>query len=598
MSDLIATRAHRLINLEVKRYHPNMNNEKISKHLSQLADLLEFTGANSFRLRAYRNGSRIIKELPESIASMIEANQDLTKLDGIGKGVAEKCHELVSSGRLKQLDEILETVPKTVLDLLNVPKLGPKKCAALFNELGIQSLDQLKAACEAQQVRLLSGFGAKTEEAILQGIAIAVLANERILWAHADKIAKELETHMNSCSAIRQSEFAGSYRRGKETVGDLDLLVDSDDSQTVMDHFGKYEEITSVIVRGETKMSVRLENEFQVDLRVVPQESFGAALQYFTGSKDHNVLIRGRAKQMGLKVNEWGVFELNDSEERRVAGQTELEVYELLDLPYFPPEIREARRELDWAEKSELPHLIELADIQGDLHMHTTATDGKASIEEMAEAAKTIGLNYIAITDHSQRVSMANGLTPDRLLEQWKMIDQINANRADDFVILKGIECDILEAGGMDLPDEILAQGDFIIASVHYGQNQPRQQITDRIIGAIENPHVSMIAHPTGRLLNKREAYDVDIDAVFQAAKANHKMVELNANPVRLDLNDIHLLAAKTHGIPVVINTDAHRTLGLSNMRYGIKQARRGCLSAADVANTLPLTEFLKALHR
>ena len=546
MSDLIATRAHRLINLEVKRYHPNMNNEKISKHLSQLADLLEFTGANSFRLRAYRNGSRIIKELPESIESMIEANQDLTKLDGIGKGVAEKCHELVSSGRLKQLDEILETVPKTVLDLLNVPKLGPKKCAALFNELGIQSLDQLKAACEAQQVRLLSGFGAKTEEAILQGIAIAVLANERILWAHADKIAKELETHMSSCSAIRQSEFAGSYRRGKETVGDLDLLVDSDDSQTVMDHFGKYEEITSVIVRGETKMSVRLENEFQVDLRVVPQESFGAALQYFTGSKDHNVLIRGRAKQMGLKVNEWGVFELNDSEERRVAGQSELEVYELLDLPYFPPEIREARRELDWAEKSELPHLIELADIQGDLHMHTTATDGKASIEEMAEAAKAIGLNYIAITDHSQRVSMANGLTPDRLLEQWKKIDQINANRADDFVILKGIECDILEAGGMDLPDEVLAQGDFIIASVHYGQNQPRQQITDRIIGAIENPHVSMIAHPTGRLLNKREAYDVDIDAVFQAAKANHKMVELNANPVRLDLNDIHLLAEST----------------------------------------------------
>ncbi len=575
-----------------------MNNEKISKHLSQLADLLEFTGANSFRLRAYRNGSRIIKELPESIVSMIEANQDLTKLDGIGKGVAEKCHELVSSGRLKQLDEILETVPKTVLDLLNVPKLGPKKCAALFNELGIQSLDQLKAACEAQQVRLLSGFGAKTEEAILQGIAIAVLANERILWAHADKIAKDLESHMSSCSAVRQSEFAGSYRRGKETVGDLDLLVDSDDSQTVMDHFGKYEEITSVIVRGETKMSVRLENEFQVDLRVVPQESFGAALQYFTGSKDHNVLIRGRAKQMGLKVNEWGVFDLNDTEESRVAGRTELEVYELLDLPLFPPEIREARRELDWAEKSELPHLIELADIQGDLHMHTTATDGKASIEEMAEAAKAIGLNYIAITDHSQRVSMANGLTPDRLLEQWKKIDQINANRTDDFVILKGIECDILEAGGMDLPDEVLAQGDFIIASVHYGQNQPRQQITDRIIGAIENPHVSMIAHPTGRLLNKREAYDVDIDAVFQAAKANHKMVELNANPVRLDLNDIHLLAAKTHGIPVVINTDAHRTLGLSNMRYGIKQARRGCLCVADVANTLPLAEFLKALHR
>jgi DNA polymerase (family X) len=575
-----------------------MNNDKISKHLSQLADLLEFTGANSFRLRAYRNGSRIIKELPDSIASMIEAEQDLTKLDGIGKGVSEKCHELVNTGGLKQLDEILETVPKTVLDLLNVPKLGPKKCAALFNELGIQSLDQLKAACEAQQVRLLSGFGAKTEEAILQGISIAVLANERILWAHADKIAKDLEIHMSSCSAIRQIEFAGSYRRGKETVGDLDLLVDSDDSETVMDHFGKYEEITSVIVRGETKMSVRLENEFQVDLRVVPQESFGAALQYFTGSKDHNVLVRGRAKQMGLKVNEWGVFEVKDSDERWIAGQTELDVYESLNLPYFPPEIREARRELDWADKSELPQLIELTDIQGDLHMHTTATDGKATIEEMADAARALGLSYIAITDHSQRVSMANGLNSERLLDQWKKIDEINANTEDEFVILKGIECDILEAGGMDLPDEVLAQGDFIIASVHYGQNQPRQQITDRIIGALENPHVSMIAHPTGRLLNKREAYEVDIDAVFQAAKANHKMVELNANPIRLDLNDIHLLAAKTHGIPVVINTDAHRTLGLSNMRYGIKQARRGCLSAADVANTLSLVEFLKMLGR
>jgi len=589
---------HRLINLIVKRYHPNMNNEKISKHLSQLADLLEFTGANSFRLRAYRNGSRIIKELPDSIVSMIDAEQDLTKLDGIGKGVAEKCHELVNTGGLKQLDEILETVPKTVLDLLNVPKLGPKKCAALFNELGIQSLDQLKSACEAKQVRLLSGFGVKTEEAILQGIAIAVLANKRILWAHADKIAKDLETHMSSCSAIFQSEFAGSYRRGKETVGDLDLLVDSNDSQAVMDHFSKYEEITTVIVRGETKMSVRLENEFQVDLRVVPKESFGAALQYFTGSKDHNVLIRGHAKQMGFKVNEWGVFEIKDSNERQIASQTELDVYESLNLPYFPPEIREARHELDWAKKSDLPQLIELADIQGDLHMHTTATDRKATIEEMADSARALGLSYIAITDHSKRVSMANGLNSERLLEQWKKIDQINANREDDFVILKGIECDILEAGGMDLPDDVLAQGDFIIASIHYGQNQPRQQITDRIIGALENPNVSMIAHPTGRLLNKREAYDVDIDAVFQAAKSQHKMVELNANPIRLDLNDIHLLAAKRHGIPVVINTDAHRTLGLSNMQYGIKQARRGCLTAADVANTLPVVEFLKRVGR
>lgn len=562
-----------------------MNNQKIANALSQLADLLEFTGANAFRLRAYRNGARLIKELPDSIESMIETGEDLTKLDGIGKGVSQKCHELVETGNLKQLDEILETVPKTVLDLLKVPKLGPKKCAALFNEMGIESLEQLKAACEAGEVRSLSGFGAKTEAAILAGISIAAAANERILWAEADKIVQRLRRHMASCKQVQQIEFAGSYRRGKETVGDLDVLVDSANSDAVMDHFGSFDEITSITVRGDTKMSVRLEDEFQVDLRVVPEKSFGAALQYFTGSKDHNVLIRGRAKQMGLKINEWGVYDTGDENEKWIAGKTEIDVYETLNLPYFEPEIREARREIDWAERSELPKLIELDDILGDLHMHTTETDGKASIQEMADAARIRGLKYIAITDHSKRVSMANGLDDKRLLAQWKQIDKINESSEDDFLILKGIECDILEAGGMDLPDEVLAQGDFVIASVHYGQNQPRQQITDRITGALENPYVSMIAHPTGRLLNKREPYDVDIDAVFQAAKANRKLVELNANPVRLDLNDVFLLAAKTHGIPVVINTDAHRISGLDNMKYGIKQARRGCLTAADVAN-------------
>lgn len=575
-----------------------MNNEKIADTLSRLADLLEFTGANAFRLRAYRNGARLIKELPDSIAAMIEAGEDLTKLDGIGKGVSEKCHELVETGNLKQLDEILETVPKTVLDLLKVPKLGPKKCAALFNEMGIETLGQLKAACVAGQVRTLAGFGEKTEKAILDGIVIASAANERILWAQADKIAHRLRDYMGPCKQIKQLEFAGSYRRGKETVGDLDMLVDSTQAEKVMDHFAKFDEITSVIVRGDTKMSVRLENEFQVDLRVVPKKSFGAALQYFTGSKDHNVLIRGRAKKMGLKINEWGVYDTSQKEEKWIAGKTEADVYETLELPYFEPEIREARRELEWAESNELPKLIELNDIVGDLHMHTVATDGKATIEEMADAARARGLKFIAITDHSQRVAMANGLNGKRVRAQWKEIDEINKQSDDDFLILKGIECDILEAGGMDLPDSVLSNADFVIASVHYGQNQPRQQITDRITGALENPNVSMIAHPTGRLLNKRKPYDVDIDAVFQAAKDNKKLVELNANPLRLDLNDIYLLAAKTHGIPVVINTDAHRTAGLDNMRYGIKQARRGCLTAADVANTRPWKEMKKLIGR
>jgi DNA polymerase (family 10) len=575
-----------------------MENMKIAKTLDQLADLLEFTGANAFRLRAYRNGARVIRDLTESIQSQITAGDDLTKLDGIGKSVAQKCVELCETGKLQQLEEILESVPRTVLDLLNVPKMGPKKAAAVFNELGVETLEQLKAACEANQVQELSGFGAKTEQAILAGIAIAVEANQRILWATADGIADKIRAHMLPCKEVGQLEFAGSYRRGKETVGDLDILVTSTEAEAVMDHFASFGDITSTIVRGETKMSVRLDEEFQVDLRVVPKKSFGAALQYFTGSKEHNVVVRGRAKAKGLKVNEWGVYKTDGDEQEWIAGKSEADVYAALGMPVFEPETREARKEFDWAEAGELPKLVSVKDIRGDLHMHTTATDGKNSIEEMADAARAIGLKYIAITDHSKRVAMANGLDETRLLDQWATIDEINAKADDDFVILKGIECDILENGDMDLPDQVLAQGDWIIASVHYGQSQPRQQITDRIVGAMKNPHVTMVAHPTGRLLNKREPYDVDIDAVFQAAKETGTLLELNANPIRLDLNDRYLLAAKSHGIPVVINTDAHKTAGLMNMKYGIKQARRGCLTKSDVANSKTLKQLMKLVRQ
>ena len=577
-----------------------MNNEQIANTLEQLANLLEITGSNPFRLRAYRNGARVIRDLPQAVASLVESGSDLTKLDGIGKGVAEKCHELIETGRLSQMDEILETVPESVLDLLNVPGLGPKKAATLYNDLNIENLDMLKAACEANQVQTLPKFGAKTELAILEGIAIAAAANERILWASADKLVVRLRDHMDGCQAIEQLEFAGSYRRGKETVGDLDLLVDSDDATAVMDYFGDFTEIVSVIARGETKMSVRLEGEFQVDLRVVPAESFGAALQYFTGSKDHNVQVRGRAKKIGLRINEWGVFQtekdgqpIEEAEKQpSIAGKTEQDVYAALGLPWFEPELREARKEFEYAEANSLPSLITRDDMQGDLHMHTVATDGKNTIEEMVAAAKERGLKYIAITDHSKRVTMANGLNSDRLLAQWQVIDDFNAGSKDDFLVLKGIECDILENGDMDLPDDVLAQGDWIIASLHYGQKQPRDQITDRILGAIANPHVCMVAHPTGRLINKRKSYDVDMDAVFQAAAEHGKLLELNANPRRLDMHDVHLAAAQQLGIPIVINTDAHQVAGLDDIRFGIKQARRGGLTAADVANTRSWSEM------
>lgn len=570
-----------------------MTNDYIAKQLVQLADLLEFTGANPFRLRAYRNGARVISDMTDSIATLVADEVDLTQFDGIGKGVSQKCKELVETGSLEQLENLFEEVPKSVLDLLNIPGLGPKKARVLFNEMNISSLDALQAACEAGELQKLSGFGAKTEKAILEGIAFAATAGNRILWAEADLLAQELGQHMESCQAVKQMEFAGSYRRGKETVGDLDLLVDADDSETVMNHFADFSRVRSVIARGETKLSVRLDDDFQIDLRVVPKESFGAALQYFTGSKEHNVRVRGIARQKSMKVNEWGVFEIDDQgNETWIAGKSEKEVYAALEMPCFHPETREDRREFEWSDRKRVPQLVMGEDILGDLHMHTTATDGKNSIMEMADAAREEGLKYIVITDHSKRVAMANGLDEKRVQAQWKAIDKINSEIDDDFLILKGIECDILENGDMDLPDNVLAKADFVIASVHYGQKQPRQQITDRITGALENPHVSMIAHPTGRLINKRDAYDVDLDAVFQAAKSNRKLLELNANPVRLDLNDVYLLKAKSMGIPIVINTDAHSTRGLKNMRFGIKQARRGYLVKKDVANTRPWNDL------
>lgn len=564
-----------------------MTNAQIADVFDQVADLLEFQGANPFRVRAYRAGSRAIRDLQAAVSSILaDETQALTDVPGIGKDLAAKCQTLVDTGSLPALEELKAKIPESVMAILRVPGLGPKKAAVLHKELGIDNLDQLAAACNEQRVRDLKGFGAKTEATILKGLAIAKAADDRMLWAKADEIVQMLLAHMDGCEDIKKMSMAGSYRRGKETVGDLDLLVVSTDSNQVMDHFGAFDAVTEVLVRGGTKMSVRVNTNMQVDLRVVPPESFGAALQYFTGSKEHNVIIRGLAKQHGLKINEYGVYRIDGDEQEYVAGASEEDVYATLNLPCFPPELRESRLEFELATAGELPELITLKDICGDLHMHTTETDGKASIRDMAAAARERGLTYIAITDHSRRVSMANGLDPDRLVAQWKEVDAVNKEFGRAFTVLKGIECDILEAGGMDLPDDILAQADWVLASVHYGQKQSRKQITERILGAIEDPHVTAIAHPTGRLLNRREPYEVDMEAIFAAAKKHGKLLELNANPHRLDLNEKHCAAAKQHGIPVVINTDAHSIDGLNVMRYGVLQARRGGLTKDDVANT------------
>lgn len=568
-----------------------ITNTEIAAAFEEMADLLELSGENAFRIRAYRNGSRAIAEGSESIAQWVLDGRDLTTIDGIGSTLAEKTAVLVKTGGLPQLEALREKVPPSLRDIMTIPGVGAKKAMKLYAELSVKDLATLRAACESGLVANLKGFGEKTQAAILQNMEIAEKATQRLLMDRADVLVTRIKTYMQSCDAIQKMEFAGSYRRGKETVGDLDLLVTSSSPNEVMDHFSKLPIIMEIIQRGDTKMSVRVTDSFQVDLRVVDESSWGAALQYFTGSKEHNVHIRGLAKAQGLKINEYGVYKLDD-ETQPVAGKNEEEIYHLLGLPWVPPELREDRIEFLPNAQEWIEDLIELADIRGDLHMHTTATDGENTIQEMAAAAAARGLEYIAITDHSKRVSMARGLDETRLMRQWSEIDQFNSDANSPCWVFKGIECDILENGDLDISDECLAQADWVTASIHYGQKQPREQITQRILNAIHNPNVHAISHPTGRLLSRREPYDVDMKAVMEAAKEYGKILELNANPYRLDLSDIQTMAAIKMGIQIAINTDAHSISNLDLMKYGILQARRAGVRPAMVLNTRSLSEI------
>lgn len=575
-----------------------MNNADIARAIEEIGDLLELRGDSVFRVRAYRKGARAILDLERPVEEILaDPDQDLTELAGIGSALAEKCEQLVSTGKLAQLEKLRKETPPVLITMNKIPGLGAKKAMALQKELGIESLDELRQACLEERVRTLKGFAKKTEQLILDGLEIAEAASQRIRIDQAEKLVFRLREHLASCSSIEQLEFAGSYRRGKETIGDVDILVVSKDHAEVMDRLQDFPGIVSTIARGETKMSIRVDLQFQVDLRVVPQESYGAALQYFTGSKEHNVAIRGLARKKGLTVNEYGVAKL-DAPDTYIAGSTEEEVYEILGLRWLAPELREGRKEIEWAEAEELPELIEEQHIIADLHMHTTESDGSATLEQMVGAAKERGRTHIAISDHSKRVSMAGGLDESRLLAQWEMIDRFNSRNPDGPRVLKGIECDILEDGPLDLPDEVLAQADWVIASVHYGQNQSREQLTDRIVGALKNPHVDTIAHPTGRKIGTRPAYDVDLQAVFQAAVEYGKSLELNASPRRLDLSEPNLMAAAAMGIPITINSDAHSVEGMDVMRYGITQARRAGLLKSQVINTWSLEELLQWVNR
>ncbi|MFM9058740.1 MAG: DNA polymerase/3'-5' exonuclease PolX [Planctomycetaceae bacterium] len=593
-----------------------MTNADIAAIFDHVADLLEYQGSNVFRVRAYRTAARTINGMVESLAAVRAApGRALTDLEGIGADLAGKIGTLLDTGKLPLLDDLAREVPAVVFELMRVPGLGPKKVKALVDGLGIDSLEALEQACRDGRVADVKGFGAKTQAAILDNIAFAKSPEHaRLLWAEADAIVEPLLAWMRQCPAVRRAEGAGSWRRGRETVGDLDLVVESDEPATVMDHLHGWPETSAVLLRGDTKTSIRGPRGVQIDLRVVAADSFGAALQYFTGSKEHNVRLRARARDRGLTINEYGVWPLapggdTDTDTaaaarpaRSLAGRGEEDVYRAVGLPWIPPELREGRDEIGHAESGDLPDLVTLADIRGDLHMHTTATDGEDTLGDMVRAAIARGLAYVAITDHGQRVTMAHGLDRKRLLRQWHDIDRLNESLAADgtppIVVLKGIEVDMLEKGGLDLPDDVLAQADWVVASLHYGQNQPRDRITARILEAIENPHVSVIGHPTGRLINRRPAYDVDIEAVIAAAARTGTFLEINANPWRLDLDDRLAAAAKRAGVKLVISTDAHATKGLDVMRCGILQARRAGLEAKDIANTRTLAGLKKLMKK
>lgn len=522
---------------------------------------------------------------------MVAKGEDLTSLPGIGDDLAGKIKEILATGTAAAIEAQRKRVPATLTGLLRIPGLGPKRVKRLAHELKIRSLSELQTAAQAGRVRTLAGFGEKTEQHILDALATRLAEAPRVQRAVAIPSAEALVAYLEQSSGVSRVIAAGSYRRGLETIGDLDILVTAPAGRAVMDRFVAYQEVRDVLARGETKSSVRLQSGLQVDLRVVPQDSYGAALLYFTGSKAHNVVLRQLAQQRGLKLNEYGVFR----GDKPIAGETEESVYASLGLPWIPPELREGRGEIDAAKAGRLPHLVDLQDLKGDLHAHTRATDGRNSLQEMAEAARLRGLRYFAITDHSRRLTMAKGLDSARLLQQTEAIDRLNATLSG-ITILKGIEVDILEDGNLDLPDEVLGRLDLVVGAVHSRFNLSNRRQTERIMKAMDHPHFSILAHPSGRLIGRREPYEVDMLRIIRKARERRCFLEINAHPERLDLTDIHCRMAKEEGVLLAVNTDAHSMLDLENARFGVGQARRGWLEKTDVLNTRPYAELRKLL--
>lgn len=572
---------------------PEVHNATIADTFNNLADLLEIEGANPFRIRAYRRAAQTIEDLPQAASDMVAQGADLSKLPGVGEDLAGKIAEIVETGHLKALEEVEARTPSTLAALTAIPGLGPKKVHALHEELGITTTKALAAAAKAHKIRELKGFSAKTEGKILDEIERQRTAERRFKISTAEDFARTLCVYLKAGPDIGEVVVAGSYRRCKETVGDLDILVTSSRGAAVVSHFVAYDEVAEVVSKGTTRSTVILKSGIQVDLRVMPEESFGAALYYFTGSKAHNIAVRKLGQAKGLKISEYGVFR----GDKRIAGRTEEEVFATVGLPYIEPELREDRGEIKAAFDGKLPKLVELKDIRGDLHVHTKASDGKSTLREMAEAAKAHGYEYLAICDHSKHATIAHGLDEKRLAEQLDEIERLN-DELDGIRLLKSSEVDILADGKLDLSNKMLDRLDLVVGAVHYKFDLDGKQQTERILRAMDNPHFNILAHPTGRLLGERPAYPIDLARVIEAAAERGIVLELNAHPMRLDLDDVHCKLAKETGVPIAISTDAHSTFGLDMMRFGVGQARRGWIEADDVINTRPWKELKKLLAR
>jgi DNA polymerase (family 10) len=578
-----------------------VDNQSIAGILDETADLMEIHGEDSFRVRSYRRAAESIGTFPQQISDLISEPKQVLAIPGIGKSMLGHIQEILKTGKLPLHTELLGHYKPGILELLKIQGLGPKTIALIWDTYKISDVAGVEKLAREGKIQVLPRMGAKHEQKILKAIENYRRIAGRFSIAAADQVAAQLSEHLLGMAGVQDVTPAGSFRRGRETVGDLDMLVTLKARTTpkqcdaVIDRVLTFPGIASVLVRGENKVSFQLRSGMQVDVRLLPPESFGAALLYFTGSKSHNIILRQRALKMGYTLNEYSLARLSD--EKPVAGKTEKEIYSKLGLDYIPPEMREATGEIEAAEEHKLPTLVSLEDLHGDVHMHTVTTDGRNTIEEMAEAAKERGYQYMAITDHSKNLAMANGLDDKRAAEHVRVIRSVD--KEDRGIrVFAGIEVDILADGELDLSDSVLEDMDVVIASVHSHFAQEPEQMTERLLRAVENPNISILGHPTGRLLLRRDAYKFDLEKVLKAAARRHVAMELNAAPERLDLSDVNLRLAREHGVKVVINTDAHHTTDLAKMKYGILQARRAWLTPGDVLNTLPADRFAKAMKR